>query len=223
MGKGDSRGKAARKQKHRNAQAWDMELAKTPRPKARGRARMEEIKAEGGPKDAADRLVLETRCRKFGLEPTADNLTAARAVVFGEHLGMVINKICGKEEAQDLWNTWQDLLTADMTYRRLKLGMSLHAKNASIAMVRERLEAGEHITMTYDDRDFEDRLRGATTRWMIWQGRIDRLETAYRTLIHDVIQGRGELLWNEATARPTQKGIRTLFAMQRLHATGEQK
>ena len=228
MGKGDKRGK----NRHRNEQDWMAELEKVPRPKKRGKARMMEIEAAGPPQEAAGRLPLETRCRRMGWAVNADNLKRAESQVLIDQFGCVITAMCSREEAAILWETWQSFAIADRSYHALKLGMSHQPKGAAIAMVRDRFEVGE-ANSSSDPRDFDDRLRAAVSRWMIWQGRIQRLSPAQRTLINDVLKGRGENLWDEKGQRwapkkpgedvlvklsgaPTIKGLRTLIAMRKL-------
>lgn len=100
------------------------------------------------------------------------------------------------EQAAQMQHVVDEYRLARRAYRHA-IGLSDSPKNAAIAIIPEELvvpaNPAEDIP-PMDDRSPEQRERGATRRWMIWQGRIGLVSAHDRALIAGGIQGELQLI-----------------------------
>ena len=159
-------------------------LAETPKRKARGRKRMEQIKADPD----AERTVLQARARQTGSD--TKDLREMMNPALGEAAGRAIYAVRKGDTAKRLWDAYKGFTAAEAAYAKHYLGMSLNAKTAKIEMMPETFEA--RADDRPDLRDEEQRSKDASNKWMRWRGMLMQLDKAYQKAILDVAYGRVE-------------------------------
>lgn len=188
------------------------ELADVPRKKKRGRARMDELKAEPD----AQMVVLTARARQSGVTPK--DITDMRNPAYGEAAGRAIFATHKPEAAQRIWDVYRAFTASEATYARYYLGLRLHAATAKLEMMPDRLETRPDDKP--DLRTEEERSRDASNAWMRWQGLIMHLPDFHQHAIYDVSYGRVEPM---AEGRITDSGRRFVWAMERFTEVVEKK
>jgi hypothetical protein len=165
-------------------------LANTPKRKARGRKRMEQIKREKEFDPEAERTVLQARARQAGKTPK--DLTEMRHTAYGEDAGRAIYARHEGDTAKRLWDTYSALSGAYRRYLRTCIGASVDAKTAKIEMMPERFETS--ASDTPDMRSEEDRHRAALNAWTGWKIALDRLPLGKSAAIYSALHGWGALM-----------------------------
>lgn len=199
-------GKAYSKGAKRRAKQAMPGLAATPRRKARGRARMDELPGER--EDEAQSTVLTARARQMGL-PASKALDMKHARL-SEGAGMALDIIYDPEEATRLWGHYVAMTASEAKYHR-SLGKSIHPKTAKIEMMQERFETRPDDAI--DLRTEEERDRDAVTSWMRWQGIIGRLDARHQSSIFNAYRHQIEMV---SGGYVTAAGRRFVDAMVRL-------
>lgn len=204
-------------------------LAPSKKPKkTRGRRRMAEITTE---REAAGASI-ETLNRRAALvgrtirtETKSDgspdhNAIAAnnkhraemRHPAYGEDAGRALFLSNSKADANDLWAVFLDYTKARERYYRVCLGISPHAKCASIATEPDAMETRADEAPP-DDRSLDERVRSASNRWMDWQGRLGCLGLADRAAFDDIAEMRRLAV---ADAKVTPRGRAFLVALKKI-------
>lgn len=200
--------KLDRKRKREKAkQNWQgVTLAPVPRQKARGAARMREIR------DKPQHEVLNARCVRFGLAPNAKNRDIVRSPWMCCDLGFVIEARCGNAEAARLWDVFARWCRAEATYRARYLGQSEQPAAAALLMIPERMESDQSATV--DLRTPDERDRDAVRAWMHWQGLLGHLSASQRTALQCARREDGPALWRDCA--PTTAGGVALESLRAL-------
>lgn len=140
------------------------ELAKTPKRKARGSARMAERE------DEARETVLTARARQMGLPPSkAKDMDRTR---LSEPAGMALDLLCNPDDAARLWGHYVSLTASEARYHR-SIGLSIDPKTAKIEMMQERFETRPDDAI--DLRSQDERDEDAAKSWHNWNKRISTL------------------------------------------------
>lgn len=179
-------------------------LTLVPRRKKRGRARMEEIKAEPD----AQMTVLAARARLSGMSPK--DITEMRDPAYGEDAGMAILAIHKGDNAKRLWAAYRDFTAAEATYAKYYLGLRLHAGTLKLELLPDDFEVRPDDKL--DLRSEEERSRDAASAWMHWQGLIMRLPCYQQAAIYHVSYGRAKPM---DAGKITDSGRRFVAAMER--------
>lgn len=159
-------------------------LATVPRPKARGRKRMEQIGREKIERNPA-RVALEVRAQQMGRSKADWRAMAAQAL--GDPAGQALHLAHDPEKAARLWSAYTGLTAAESRYHRTCLGKSMAAKVAKIEFLPETFEARDDDQP--DLRDEDERHRDAANAWNRWLGYFNSLGLADRSIIQAVSRG----------------------------------
>ena len=201
MGKGDRRGKTKPR-----AMAELAELAPTPKRQPNGQHRTR----RDAPRDPR-RVALGARCLMFGVPDTKTNRDALSGQHSGSQLGWVMQAICPMDQIPRLWGVWQGFQSAERTYRLRYIGQTGTPQGAAIAMVPDRMETDQ--SMSVDLRDADQRDREAVSNYMRWRGYIGHLTAPEQGHLHRLFDGCGAAIWADG---PTRVGLATLDALKRL-------
>jgi len=204
MGKAYSKGAKLRAKK-----AGLPELADAPRPKARGKKRMRQIKADPD----AERTVLQARARQSGKSPK--DITEMRSTAFSEAAGMAIYTVHRGDTAKRLWDAYTALSGAYKRYLSICIGSSVDAKTAKIEMMPERFEAS--ASDTPDMRSEDERHRAAANAWHGWRNSLNELPLGHSAAIYAALHGWGQLMDG---GQITAQGKRFVSAMEALANDG---
>lgn len=197
--------RGAKRRARRMSRSALASLAPTPKRKARGKKRMEEIAADPD----AQLTVLEARARQCGRVPK--DMTEMNHPALGEPAGRAIFVAREGRDAERLWDTYAQYTAAEAGYAKSYLGMRLHAKTGKVEYLVEKVEARPDDTL--DLRDEEQRSRDASNRWMRWRGYIMRLPRHQQDAIRAVAHGDAEPMDAGAI---TPQGYRFLSAIEAL-------
>lgn len=203
MSKADRHKKRA---KHKAAWANAVQLAPVPRLKARGRARMAEIRAD----PEAQAVVVAARMARGA--PDAD---AARDPLQGDDMGRCIIALTGQDERRAITEAWAAMSAAWHNYCTRILGRSTGPQGAAIAIIPERMQADPSFRI--DPRTADERDAAAKKAWAAWHGRISILPTPmHRWALRGALQGfiGDESLWRDR--EPTSNGRLAVAALRML-------
>ena len=164
MGKGDRRKKQPLPK-----------LAPAPRKKARGHARMREIRN-------LDNVVLQARARHCG----GADIEAMKSQMLGDDAGKALWMVLGGDavKAYEAFNGYRG---AQERYHRIALGKSLHAKTAKIETAPERFETRPDDQP--DLRTEDERHRDAINNYQRWMDLMGRIPLHLSASIHSAING----------------------------------
>jgi hypothetical protein len=202
MGKGSETRARARKLEARKAL---MGLAPVPKPKKRGRKRMNEIRQTR--ERSPDRVALQARAKMMG----STKLDDMRGQALGEAAGRAIYLKHQGKTAERLWSVYSGLTSAEDRYARVVLGHSLHAKTAKVEFQQERFEARPDDQP--DLRTEDEKHRDAVNGWARWRGYIGHLVSSDQAAIWAVVRGRADPV---VDAKLTGAGMRFIDALERL-------
>lgn len=160
-----------------------------------------------------DRVVLDARCRRYGVGSGTQSRLQLSAASCSHDLGLIMLR-AGFEQSMRArnWGTWSAWTAAERTYSTRIIGQTGDPKGSTIAMVSEPMATDESHSV--DLRDSETRDNDAVTNWMRWRGYIGRLGTEERVLLHRARREEGKPLWVDGF--PTRDGTTTLAALVRL-------
>lgn len=165
MGKGDHKHKSNRKKWER---AQMPELAPTPRPKSRGKKRMDEIETES----LAAIPALQARCRQQGNNPTKESVREARSPWWGCEAGKAMAAaVEGHTERLALWDAIQHMRRVVTSYDRALGAPNRHAACMRLLVPTDPLTATAE-TPPLDERTDEEKQRQATSALMALEGAL---------------------------------------------------
>lgn len=154
--------------------------------------------------DASDprKTALDARCALHGVVATRSNRSALSASYSGSDAGRCIAFGKTHQQAMRLWEVWQGYCQASLTYRTRYIGQSEDPKGMSIALARERMETDQSHSV--DLRDDAQRDRDAVSGYMMWEGRLMRLDRRHMAAINAARTAPEGVMWAEAA--PTSRG-----------------
>lgn len=212
--------KGAKKRARKARKALDgCELAPIPRRTAQPRDREGRFHR---PEEDPRRQALDSRCVRFGLEPSARNREVVKSPWMGCDMGFVIEtRSYAQDEARPwasrLWDVFSRWSRAEATYRARYLGQLEQPAGAALQMVPERIETDPSATV--DARTADERDRDAVNVWMRWQGFLGHMSADMQSRLHSARRGDGPLLWLDF--KPTPAGLVALEALRHLADVSE--
>lgn len=190
------------------------ERAKFNRPK---RPRNADGTLAAKPQEDPRKVALTARARIVGVTlATPEARRDVSAPMLGTDIGRCINHLHADRDVQaSLWDVWQAVCSARLTYRRRILGQTGTPKGMTMAMVPEPMETDPSAFV--DIRTAEERDIAAKRGDAYWAGLIDRLplpqhKWALRPALDDVEAA----LWRDA--KPTERGVMAVCALVLLSA-----
>lgn len=158
-------------------------LAPVPRPKKRGRARMEEI-------DAATKVhqneTLIVRAKRLGLPPTVDVLNAMKAPHLSCEAGFAIHIGAeSAEERREVWGLVTEWRKKESRFLGHCVGRKVYSGRDSIPHIPEPLQTRDD--MEIDLRTSEEKADAARKGWNAWCEDTSILNRAQSAIVWDAV------------------------------------
>lgn len=159
------------------------------------------------PAEPADRVALEARMKRMNWP----DKTSARSHLAGDDMGLCIWHQHSALDVQDkLWDVWQGMCSARLTYRMRILGTTGQPQGAAIAMVPEPMQTDQAHTI--DIRTAEERDIAAKRRREYWASLINALPAPqYKWALMPAMDAVEGALWRDAA--PTKRGMTAVQAL----------
>lgn len=183
-------------------------LAPTPRREPSGRPQRT---AESIAEKNSSRVALTARARAMGLPDGKHGQHQMRAPWYECDQGkaIAIHHAHDAEKIAPLWQVWAQMTGADYSYCRQYLDTSRHPAGASIAPVREPVEARPEDRP--DDRTPDEKVRDAKNRKAAWDGHMRGLDYWDRIALDvQMIGGGPALIRDKALTTPGRKFVEAL-------------